>query len=383
MKKILVISPFFYPHIGGSEQYMEEIYVQFLKEYPQFQVDILCYNTNKSPSFEKYRGLNIYRIPGWQLLPDQFVLPEPISLLKFLSFNRGKYFLIHCNTRFFDSTFWVPSFAKISGAKIILTDHCANHPVHKNFIINNIAKLIDLILVNFFLKSYDLVLATNDAAKQFLLDTFNIKAPVIYGGVSKDFYPSTSKNSSKTVLTAIFVGRMIESKGPQLLFNITQKLPEVKFLFAGPGPLTEKFKKEVALRNLKHVKILGGLTRRQVARIMAKAHILVHPSYHHEGFPNVLTEGGAARLAVIATDTGGTKEIIIHNKTGLLVKPKDSQALEQAFRKLIQDSLLRDKLAQNLYLHVQNNFTWEKAARQLYQQMKKKFSCLSDEGRGV
>jgi len=104
MKKILVITPFFYPHIGGSERYMEELYLFLRKKHPEIDVDVLCYNTNKVSKKESYQGLNIYRIPCWNILPDQFSLPNPASLIQFLFSERNSYDLIHCSTRFFDSS---------------------------------------------------------------------------------------------------------------------------------------------------------------------------------------------------------------------------------------------------------------------------------------
>jgi glycosyltransferase involved in cell wall biosynthesis len=88
MKKILVITPFFYPHIGGSERYMEELYLFLRKDHPEIAVDVLCYNTNQVQKEENYQGMTIYRIPCWNILKDQFSLPNPLALLHFLLKNR-------------------------------------------------------------------------------------------------------------------------------------------------------------------------------------------------------------------------------------------------------------------------------------------------------
>lgn len=366
-KKILVISPFFYPHIGGSQQYIEEIYAQMIKNHKDIQIYVLCYNTDKSKSYDKYRGLNIFRISYFNILPGQFALPNPISL--FNLFKTRQFDLIHCSTRFFDSSWWGPIYAKIIGKKIILTDHCATFPVHLNRIISLLSKVIDFATSSIFLNFYDQIYSTNQATKKFITNTFHKNSKVIYGGIDFNiFKPKFVKNNQKT--TVLFVGRMIPSKGALLLFNLAKKYPNLDFIFAGPGPLIKNLEFEIKDLKLANIKILGPQTKLEVAKLMRKTDILIHPSFHHEGFPNVLTEAGASGLAVIATDVGGSKEIIINNKTGLLIKPNSPADLEDALIKLLNKTL-RDKLAKDLYSHVKKNFDWKKSSELLYREIKK------------
>lgn len=376
MKKILVITPYFYPHTGGSQQYMEDIYYFLLKVHPQISVDVLCYNTTKNaPYFERYRGFQVFRIPCFNVLPDQFSLPHPLKLIKFLYQHRD-YDIIHLSTRFFDSSWWGPLCAKMLGKKVLLTDHCANFPIHKYKLISMLAAIIDKGFSKLFLRFFDQIYSTNKANQRFLKENFKIDSKVIYGGVdTKTFKPK--KEYTRKKLNIIFVGRMINSKGAKLLFDIAKSIKDHNFYFAGSGPLESEFKKEIKMKSLKHIKILGKLNKKQVASLMASSDILTHPSYHHEGFPNVLTEAGTCKLAVIAADVGGSREIIIHNKTGLLIKPNDRTALEKSLKKLINKKRLRKHLANNLYQHMVKNFSWQKLSDQLYKQLKQ----LSKQGR--
>lgn len=363
--KILVITPYFYPHTGGSQQYMEDIYYFLAKKHPEISVDVLCYNTtNNAPSFERYRGFEIYRIPCFNILPNQFSLPHPIELIKFLYKHRD-FDILHLSTRFFDPSWWGPLYAKMLRKKVLLTDHCANFPIHKYKLITLLATIIDKGFSKFFLKFFDQVYSTNKAAQKFLKENFKIDSKVIYGGVdTKTFKPKEVRIRKR--LKIIFVGRMIDSKGARYLFDIAKNLNAHNFLFAGPGPLEFEFKKEIKIGSLKHIKILGELNKKQVANLMASSDILVHPSCHHEGFPNVLTEAGACKLAVIASDVGGTREIIIHKKSGILIKPQDEDDLNSSLQKLISDKRLRIHLANNLYQYMIKNFAWENLSEQLY-----------------
>lgn len=370
-KKILILTPFFYPHTGGSQQYMEELYAQLLQDTESLSADVLTYNTDNAPKVSHVRGLDIYRISCWNILPGQFSLPNPFELISFLQKNSSKYDLIHCSTRFFDTSWWGPIYAKITGKKILLTDHCAFHPIHQNNLIQLVSTSLDLLTSSLFIHMFDKVYTTNNAAKVFLYKTFHQKSEVMYGGIDqKTFYPPTQKKSDKRT-KVLFVGRMIDSKGARFLFEIAQTLPGVDFIFVGPGPLEAEFRAKIQAKGLSHINIIGQKTKSEVAELMREADILVHPSYHHEGFPNVLTEAGASKLAVIATNVGGSNEIIIDKKTGILIEPKNQELLTQKLTELIKDKKLQEQLAENLYHHVTKNFSWKKSAKTLNEEIQR------------
>lgn len=372
MKKILVVTPYFYPHIGGSEYYMENIYAFLRKNHPEIGVDLLCYDTDSSGLKDTYRGLNIKRVPCWEILKDQFAIPKPLPLIKFLTREGQTYDLIHCSTRFFDSSWWAPFWAKLIGKKIILTDHCAESPVHKNRVITLLAKLIDLTIVKASLYFYDEVFVTNIAAKKFLKRTFGQNSKIIYGGVDTDIF-KPAKRGLNNKLQIAFVGRMIESKGVQDLYKVACSIVEVNFVFIGEGSLVQVLRQDIARKKVRNVKIYGPLSRLDINKLLRDSDILAHPSRHNEGFPNVLVEAGATGIATIATDVGGTNEIIINKKTGLLIPPNDQIALKGALLALMRNKKLRERLGRNLYNFVTANFTWEKASEKLYKELKK---CL-------
>src|ERR1035437_404440 len=143
MKKILVITPFFYPHIGGSERYIEELYLFLRKKHPEIAVDVLCYNTNNVSKQEDYQGMTIYRIPCWNLLKDQFSVSNPVALTHFLFNHKNSYDLIHASTRFFESSWWAPFYAKLTRTRVVLTDHCAYYPTTGNWLINLVVRLLE------------------------------------------------------------------------------------------------------------------------------------------------------------------------------------------------------------------------------------------------
>ena len=86
------------------------------------------------------------------------------------------------------------------------------------------------------------------------------------------------------------------------------------------------------IKKIKHIHISEGWVN-DVRPWLAAADILVFPSYR-EGFPNVVLEAGAMELPSIVTEINGSREIIREGHNGLIVPPRNVEALTNAMRKL-------------------------------------------------
>jgi len=91
-----------------------------------------------------------------------------------------------------------------------------------------------------------------------------------------------------------------------------------------------------------HVRLLGF--REEIGDELAAMDVLVHASVIPEPFGQVVVEGMAAGLAVVAADSGGPAEVIDHGVTGLLYPPGDAAALAEILRRLVGDPDLRARL---------------------------------------
>lgn len=81
----------------------------------------------------------------------------------------------------------------------------------------------------------------------------------------------------------------------------------------------------------------------EMFKILSMAHIIVLPSYS-EGLPKVLIEAASVGRAVVTTNVSGCRDVIVPNKTGLLVAPKDVQSLTEAIQCLVDDKVLCEQL---------------------------------------
>lgn len=91
-----------------------------------------------------------------------------------------------------------------------------------------------------------------------------------------------------------------------------------------------------------------------------------------EGLPNALLEAAAAGRAIVATDAGGSSEIVIDGETGLLVPVDDRAKLTEALRRAVTDAALRDRLGSAARDHAARAFGMDRFVREfaeLYEEL--------------
>ena len=86
-----------------------------------------------------------------------------------------------------------------------------------------------------------------------------------------------------------------------------------------------------------------------------KSDCFVMPSYR-EGFPNTVMEAGAMGLPSVVTDINGSREIIINGENGLIVPSRNSDALYEAMKRMLQDTAIREQMASNARSLIESRF---------------------------
>jgi glycosyltransferase involved in cell wall biosynthesis len=159
--------------------------------------------------------------------------------------------------------------------------------------------------------------------------------------------------------TWLAVGRLAPPKDyPNMLqafARLSTSRPDSTLLIVGTGPLQGQA--EALIRSLgleAKVRLLG--VRRDVPELMSAADGYVLSSAW-EGMPVVLLEAGAAGMPIVATAVGGNGEVILDGKTGLLVPPRDSQALAKAMMTLaVLSPTERHRLGQRAREHIEAHY---------------------------
>jgi len=180
--------------------------------------------------------------------------------------------------------------------------------------------------------------------------------------------------ASRDELLITYVGRLDVEKGIDTLieaFAVLQRRVRAKLVIVGDGDLVDTIREHIQTLNLEHLVTLHGYLMGEVLKhIFVVSDIHVCPSYY-EPFGIVAAEAMAAGAAVVASDTGGLRDIISTPTVGRLFEPHNVERLTTIMLELSSDTALRKKIAIKGSKHVREHFSWKsiasKAAR-VYQE---------------
>ncbi|MCD4759913.1 glycosyltransferase [archaeon] len=142
----------------------------------------------------------------------------------------------------------------------------------------------------------------------------------------------------------LFVGRLAEKKGVKYLIEampeIIKNNTKTKLMIIGSGPL-EKELKELSkkLKVDKNIIFMGAIQNNELPKYYATADIFIGPSIEamggdKEGFGLTFVEAGMSGCQIIATDLNAMEDIIKNNKTGFIVKQKNSKEISEKINQL-------------------------------------------------
>jgi len=116
---------------------------------------------------------------------------------------------------------------------------------------------------------------------------------------------------------ALFVGRLVNSKGIVAMLEAWKQLPNVPLHIVGDGPCREQIETALKSGTIPAVTYRGRLPRAETLAAMKNARFLIFPSEWYEGFPVTIAESFACALPVVCTRLGAMQEIVSDGVTGL------------------------------------------------------------------
>jgi L-malate glycosyltransferase len=157
---------------------------------------------------------------------------------------------------------------------------------------------------------------------------------------------------------ALTVAALTDHKGLNYLVEaaaiLAPRVPDLLFAVAGEGELAGALQRQAEKLGVPdRIRFLGF--RRDVPDLLATADMFILPS-HLEGLCTSLLDAMAFGLPIVATTAGGIPEVITHEQTGLLVPPRDAQALSAAVLRLRQDPALAVRLGGSASARIQEKF---------------------------
>jgi len=133
---------------------------------------------------------------------------------------------------------------------------------------------------------------------------------------------------------AVFVGRLSQDKGVDLLLRAWQALPDVPLTIVGDGPLRAEV--ERAASRSTRIAVLGQLSHGQSLAAIGRAALLVMASRWYEGFPRVIVEAFALGRPVVAPRLGSMAALVRDGVTGFAYDPGSSEALARSVRQIAE-----------------------------------------------
>jgi glycosyltransferase involved in cell wall biosynthesis len=309
--------------------------------------------------------------------PSYVVSPRSyaVNLLKVYSyFARKDFEIIHfnCSPVWHNGSSMLLRSAKMAGAATILNIHgiiqveyLMDQPRTRKF-----RSAMDKALMNTIrsCKVVDQVVTYSEFMRNQIVTWYGVnseKIAVIPNGVSlKKFSDCTGKLFFEGDPAILYLGYLSKFKSVDLLICAISKLradlPNMKLHIVGPGNQIA-FELLAKKKQVEKMVVFHGKTTPEATPLYYRsADFCVFPS-RRDSFGLTLLEAMASGTPVIASNRGGTPEIITSGENGILFEPNDANALPEAMLSLSQDSDLKKKLSNNA-LKTAANYSWEKIA---------------------
>ena len=154
---------------------------------------------------------------------------------------------------------------------------------------------------------------------------------------------------------ALYLGKLASNKGTAHLLPVAERARlDWPLVIVGDGPQRAELEAQAARAPGRKTLFTGWVDRNTAMNWLAHASMLIFPSRGPESLSRVLIEASALGVAIAAMNTGGTADIVVHDKTGLL--STSPQALAADVQRLREDDNLRARLGAAARIYVESRF---------------------------
>lgn len=359
-KKVLHISKYYPPYKGGLEDVCKSV-VDCLSEYEN---KVICFNSTTKDEVSFVDGVEVVRLGIFANVSSQ-----PLSFSFMMNLKRMldefKPDVVHLHLPNPYAAFAVSLFLK-DGVKLIV--HWHSDIVKQKYLYFFFAPIENKVL-----ERADAIFVTspNYLKDSVPLQRYEDKCVIVPNGISES--KVVPKDDCEQLVQRIrekfgnkdivyFMGRHVPYKGIEYLIMAEQYVKsDCVFVIAGGGPLTDDLKKKC--EGIERIKFVGVVPDDEICGYMKAASVFAFPSItKNEAFGVVLAEAMFLRLpAVTFTIPGsGVNWVCVNEETGIEVPNRDFKAFAAAIDRLLADDELRDRLADNAYSRIRDNFTMTK-----------------------
>lgn len=365
--------------IGGLQRFIAD--TAMVMDRDRFHIEVVCYD--RLGCFADYLGERGIEVTLLQKKPHSANFSYPLKLAGFL--RKKKVHILHMHPGAF--VYGCLAGALVRTPALIYTEH-------GRAVVEDPVRLVEDRISGFFVHK---MVAVSTNLEKYLAEVVHLPAKkicTIINGIPTANYKRGEKSPKLLQEFNIppdckIVGTVSRLDGVKDLLNmirafqiVNKKIPNSKLMLVGEGPMRESLTDYIDNNKLQEKVIITG-QRGDVPAMLNLFDIFVLSSLS-EGTSMSLLEAMAAELPSVVTNVGGNPAIIRHGEHGLLVEPRDTEALAAAILEILTDRDKYEKFGRNSLERVKKHYSIEKMVAtytDLYLQLlrkKRKFRDLTD-----
>jgi glycosyltransferase involved in cell wall biosynthesis len=357
----MIVTPYFYPKVGGLENYAYHIAKGLEDKYDWEIVVITSNHEEKKDRIEKLNNIKIYKLSKWFKISNTPINPMWYLQIKNI-IKKEKPNVINAHTP-------VPFISDITARvcndiPFIVTYHTGSMIFKGKLLVDLLIRFYESFILKVTLKKAKKIICSSDFVRLGFLKDYANRTITITHGVDLNRFKHKISNFKNKILFVGNLKKVEKYKGLEYLLSavniITKNIKDVKLTIVGEGDCIIYYKKLCKdLEIERNVEFKGILYNKNLVEEYQKTNVFVSPSLF-DSCPLVLLEAMACKKPVIGTKIGGIPYVIDDEKNGLLVPPKNPEALAKAIIKILKNPKLAKKMGRNGYMNIMDNFTWNK-----------------------
>jgi D-inositol-3-phosphate glycosyltransferase len=356
-KKVLVVAPYFPPHLGGQEFYSYNI-AKILQNKYGWDVTIATaghrgLRTRKT----SYKGLQVYSLPYWLKISNTPYNPFWVGMFRRL-LRREDITIVNTHQ---PVVLFGDMAARACGSLPLVVTYHMKSMRKGNSKIDMLIGLYETHVLPMTLARATHIICASDAVRHEFLQSYKSKSTTVTPGVDTSFFTPSAKLAQDTVLYVGSLKKTDTHKGVDRLLRafvaVRTKRPSAQLVFVGAGD-TDYFGGMAAqLQIADAVTFTGGLYGRDLLDAYHDASVFVLPS-SNESFGMVIVEAMASGLPVVSTNVGAIPTIIEDGRSGYIIDPYDITALSDKITYLLDHPKIAAEFGKAARQKAMQNFDW-------------------------
>lgn len=371
--KVTIITREYPPNVyGGAGVHVQNLSQELSK---LMEVEVRCFGNQDwqkhNLKVKGYKPLEkLKEIPDKKFMPVLDTFSTNLSMLK----DRLDSAIVHTHT-------WYASFtgylAKILyGVPLVVTCHSLEplRPWKQDQL--GRGYYLSTWIEKLAIESADKIIAVSQMMKEDIMKYFNVsnyRIAVIHNGIDLNKWKKTPLSNTLKKEYGIkddyllFVGRPTKQKGIEYLLEATNYIDKnIQLVLCAVGADTKEYEQEIGkkIAQKKNIVWINKLLEEEkYIQLYSNALVFICPSIY-EPFGIINLEAMACETPVVASAVGGIKEVVVQEKTGILVEPANPKQLAEGINRLLKDKALAQKMGKEGRKRVEEKFSWTYIAQQ-------------------